>query len=284
MSRPEEDQNQTRLSIEQARKLVKALLFTPWVKKSLIDLPLVGKIYPKWERNHPFDIAYKIETSGFVPVEKIHADKALAALICPYGPSQPQTIRKALNAVGEVSDYTFVDLGCGKGRATVVATEFNFKSILGVELSSDLSQIARANAAVVARDYPQRTPIQIAEANVVEYTYPSGKVVFFIYHAFGLELLSELIQQLEDRLSSDPAHTFVVYYNAVHGNVLDASPAFERWYAESIPCDLSEIAYGPESSDIVVIWQSKAGARETPHARPDREIRMNHQWQAALAD
>jgi hypothetical protein len=51
-------------------------------------------------------------------------------------------LRKAIRAVFYISavrDYVFVYLGCGKGRATTVAGEFPFRTVMGVELSGALA-------------------------------------------------------------------------------------------------------------------------------------------------
>src|SRR6516225_8353137 len=43
--------------------------------------------------------------------------------------------------------FTFVDIGCGKGRALMVASAFPFRRLVGVEISPELCEIARANTA-----------------------------------------------------------------------------------------------------------------------------------------
>jgi SAM-dependent methyltransferase len=266
------------------RKLGRRILYIPSVKRTLIGRPFIGKLYPGLERTHPFDMAYGIDTSGKVPVERISPDPQLRMSIVPYMASQPGIIRQALATLGNVEDYGFADLGCGKGRVTIVGSEFPFRAIMGVELSPDLAEIARTNAGIVARNFPHRAKIDIFEANAVDYSFPDGKLVVFMYHSFGRELVSRLVKKFESRLSSGLTHLFFVYYNPVHGDLFDASPAFQRWYAESIPYDASEIGYGPDTSDAVIIWQSCAGAKETPYNRAVRPIIVTkHLWRADLA-
>ena len=267
------------------RKFARRVLDFPAVKKTLIQVLSSDKLYPNlaFERTHPIDIAYGIDTSGFVPVEKISPDPQLTPLIKPYGASQPGIVRRALTGLGNIEDYIFADLGCGKGRAAIIASEFRFKAIMGVELSPTLANIARTNARIIARNFPLRAEIQIFEANVVDFPFPNGKLVAFMYHSFGRELLSDLIRKLENRLSNGLTHLFFVYCNPVHGDLFDVSPTFKRWYAESISCDPSEIGYGPETSDTVVIWESGAGAQGTPHKHADRRIIVTKPlWRAEL--
>jgi len=64
---------------------------------------------------------------------------------------------------------------------------------------------------------------------------------------------------------------FFIYYNSVHFELFDASPAFKRCYAQQIPYDKSEIGFG-DGDDAIVIWQSVRGAIPTQHEGADRKI------------
>jgi hypothetical protein len=121
------------------RNTIRDFLYVPAVKKSVEMMPVIRKIYPPWQRTHPIDRLHGIDTGGFVGVEKIHHDKNLIQLINPYGGSQPSIVYTGLAALGDVRNNTFVDLGCGKGRAITVASEFPFRKIVGIELSADLA-------------------------------------------------------------------------------------------------------------------------------------------------
>ena len=272
--------------VRSVRKLGQKVINVPVIKRTLIEVPIVGsKLYPNWERKHPFDVTFGVDTSGYVPVEAIHADRQMTAKISPYGASQASIIRTALSSLGPVEEYTFVDIGCGKGRAMIVGGEFPFRSVVGVDLSADLVAIARKNAAIVAQKFPQRPKIEVVQANAVEHVYPAGKLVLYTYHPFGRELVAQLISKLEQGLASGHySRLFFIYYNPVNGDLLDASPHFLRWYAQKLPYDASELGYGPDTSDTVVIWQSQAGAVPGPHDHADRPIRViDPMWRAEVA-
>jgi SAM-dependent methyltransferase len=254
------------------------------VKKLLETVPLIRNVYAPAQRTHPIDRIYGIDTSGYVPVENLHPDRSLHSLIIAYVGSQPSIVRRAISALGDIRDYVFIDLGCGKGRVTAVASEFPFRAVIGVELSAALAATARANAAIVARQFPDRPKINIAGANVVDFPLPAARVVFFNYHAFGAELIANIVAKCEAALASgELPHMFFVYYNPVHSEAFDASPALQRFYVEQIPYDHSEIGFGPDRSDLVAIWQSVQGSVPTPHKRTDRKIIRIHSMGAGLA-
>jgi len=263
--------------------LFKRILYTPTIKNRLDHAPLARRLYRVWDRGHPFDKQYGLDTIGFLAANEITPDSDLVPQIVCYAGSQPSIVRKALAALGSIEDYTLIDFGCGKGRAAVVATEFPFRRVIGIELSPALAADARANAASIAKRFPVRPPITIAEANVLDFTLPPGKIAIFAYHPFGLEIMTKVVTKLEAALAGDTAHIFFVYDNPVHAEALDASPEFKRFYAQDIPYDESEIGYGVFTFDAVVIWQSVRGAVSTPHKAIDRRVQVV-KGKAELAD
>jgi SAM-dependent methyltransferase len=254
------------------RAAARAFLYAPAVKTALLNIPGVRKIYPVVERRHPIDAMYGINTSGHIKVYRTIADKRLAAQINNYAGSQPSIVRTGLKALGDVHDRTFIDLGCGKGRVTVIAAELPFRDVVGIELSNSLVEIARANAAKVSARFPKRAPVTIHEANAVTFPLPKGELVFFCYHPFNLELMAQMVTKLEVALEGETPRLFFIYYNPVHGETFDASPAFTRYYAQQIPYHESELGYGPDLDDTIVIWQSVKNALPTPHSRVNRKI------------
>jgi SAM-dependent methyltransferase len=265
------------------RKAIRAVFYISAVKKFLETIPIIRNVYAPAQRTHPIDRIYGIDTSGVVQVDKIHPDQSLQTLIFAYVGSQPSIVRRALSALGDVREYVFVDLGCGKGRVTTVASEFPFRAVVGVELSGVMAATARANAAIMARQFPDRPKVTIAEANVVDFPLPAGKLVFFNYHAFGAELTAKIVAKFEDALASGQlTHMFFVYFNPVHPEAFDASPALARFYVDQIPYDKSEIGFGPDRSEVVAIWQSVRGSVPTPHQAADRKIIRIHACGAGL--
>ncbi|MEA3004764.1 MAG: hypothetical protein QOI94_33, partial [Acidobacteriaceae bacterium] len=120
------------------RKIIRAIFYISLAKKLLETVPVIRNVYAPAQRTHPIDRMYGIDTSGVVPVENIHPDQSLHSQIIAYVGSQPSIVRRALSALGDIRDYVFVDLGCGKGRATTVSSEFPFRAVIGVELSAAL--------------------------------------------------------------------------------------------------------------------------------------------------
>jgi SAM-dependent methyltransferase len=70
-------------------------------------------------------------------------------------------LRQMIRSIPESSldEFTFIDIGCGKGRALLLASKFGFQRILGLELSSRLVAVAKTNISKYQRRTGIRVPI-----------------------------------------------------------------------------------------------------------------------------
>ncbi|CAE6726067.1 hypothetical protein R69927_04662 [Paraburkholderia domus] len=251
--------------------VVSAIVDRPSVHGLLEKIPGSHILYGNgWDRLHPFDRRYGTDTSGYVPAEELLANESFRDDAFPYAGSQPSVLRLALAALPPVDSCTFLDLGCGKGRALLVASEFPFRDICGVELSPPLAEIARRNAAIIAQRYPQRTAVRLAVGDASTFPLPAGDLVLFLYNPFGAELIAKVVAGVEAALAADHRSVYIVYYNPVFGHCFDASPLLRRRFARVLPYAAEELGYGPDKDDALVIWQG--GAAPSPIAPADARI------------
>ena len=256
------------------------VLRSPFVRRSLGKLPGVRRLLPggnslaAWGRLHPFDAAHGTDTSGFVPLADLDHLQDARADARPYAGSQPSILRAALQALPLLDSFTFVDLGCGKGRPLLIASELPFRDIVGVELSASLVGIAERNAALIAQRFPLRTPIRVVLADATRFEFPAGNLVIFLYNPFGDNAIAEVAAAVDTAIANNPGRVvYVVYYNPVAGHRFDASPLLRRYLAATLPYGADELGYGPDTEDPVVIWQG--GAAHAPlDARANARIEV----------
>ena len=232
------------------------VMWHPRLKSLLWRLPFTRRVYNGWERRHPFDVEHDVDTSGYLSAAECAPDAAMASQIWPYAGSQPSIVRAGIALLPDHAQYAFVDLGCGKGRTLMVASEFSFARLVGVEISPDLAGLARRNAAVIAQRDPRRAPIEVRVGDATAMRPPAERVVYFMYNPFGRPLTETLVDGLERQLANGVQHAFLIYYNPVFGDVLDRSPRLARWQAETIPYAADELGFGPDLSDTLVTWQT----------------------------
>jgi SAM-dependent methyltransferase len=236
------------LSADRARLPIAVLRRVPGLRALLRDRSLDG-----WRRRHPFDELHGTDTAGYVAARDLRSGAASDPYITGYAGCAPGIVRRILERVPDSAATTFLDLGCGKGRALIVATEFGFRSVIGVELSPDLCRAARANAEIVAARFPERAAIEIVRGDAVEYVLPDGPLAIFLYHPFHRILM----QRLADRLAADGAERsiHVLYCNAVFADVFDRSPGFTPVFSGTMSCDPGERGYAAADEEPVAIWR-----------------------------
>ena len=67
--------------------------------------------------------------------------------------------------------------------------------------------------------------ITVVGGDVVDYEFPAVPAVVFLFNPFGADTLRATVANLERSLKQTPRQMFVAYFNAVHRDVLDDSPA-----------------------------------------------------------
>src|ERR1035441_4397349 len=97
---------------------------------------------------HPFDQAHGVDTSGLVPARHLVTGHANDEHVTAYYGVAPSILRALIGHWREtipphpISSYTFIDVGAGKGRGLLVASEFRFRKVVGIELNPSLVRMS----------------------------------------------------------------------------------------------------------------------------------------------
>jgi len=170
-----------------------------------------------------FDEAYGVETAASRPWQVLGDGNRNDAYSTDYSASSPTALRTALARLPDLRDFTFVDLGCGKGRALIVASEHPFKAIIGVEKSKGLVRIAEDNLRIVATAYPERPVARVVHGDAAAFAMPPGDLLVYLFHPFWLPVMSALADSLAAAVV-ERRRLFVVYLNPIVRGPLDACP------------------------------------------------------------
>ncbi|WP_157271639.1 class I SAM-dependent methyltransferase [Azohydromonas aeria] len=168
-----------------------------------------------------FDLEHGTETGGLEPLWKLDIDSPNAR----YGERYEATTAQELHAVLEflnvpVRDYSFIDLGCGKGRTLIVAARFGFGRVVGVEFARELADTASAN---LARQALGNTAVLHADAAAYEFP-PGGKVVY-MYNPFSEEVLARVLENLREH---GDGSLYIVYKSPRCAPLLDGCGFLKR--------------------------------------------------------
>jgi SAM-dependent methyltransferase len=121
-----------------------------------------------------------------------------------------------------------VDIGSGKGRALLLASEYPFRSILGIELLPELDAIARENIRKFSGRHSQCGPIEAICGDATEFVFPQGPLAILLNNPLPQEELRKLVSNVESSLRENPRPLFVIYANPILEKVISERPIFRK--------------------------------------------------------
>jgi hypothetical protein len=108
-------------------------------------------------------------------------------------------------------DYMFVDFGSGKGRALLLASEYPFKRILGLEFSPELHRTAEENIRRYSSATQKCRNIQSLNVDFADYTLPPEGLVLFFFYPCRTRVLSGVVDVIGRSLLSHPRSLYIAY-------------------------------------------------------------------------
>ena len=119
-------------------------------------------------------------------------------------------------------DFNFIDLGSGMGRVVLIAAEYPFRKVVGVEFSPDLHRTAEDN---LARNAPTQRAmaVELICQDAREYTFPPGNCIVYLFNPFQEKVMRTVLDKLKKLSNNTADQLWVIYFNPVLGALLDES-------------------------------------------------------------
>jgi SAM-dependent methyltransferase len=137
-----------------------------------------------------------------------------------YQPSEPGLFHEILRAVPvEFDGFTFIDLGSGKGRTLLMASDYALGRIIGVELLAELDAIARENIARYRGENQKCFALESHAGDAREFQFPAEPTVLYLFNPFPEHVLRTVMGNLLESLKASPREVFVIYHNPIHERV-----------------------------------------------------------------
>lgn len=171
-----------------------------------------------------FDMKY--HTDSFSPVvwDASELENTFKKRIENYDSVQVISIRKMFSSLGIEPGKVLVDLGCGKGRILLLASEFGFKEVRGIEISPLLCTIARNNCALYKAKTKSSTEFTVIESDLCEYKVRDDEDVFYNYNTVKADALKKILQDICESFHRRQRKIRIIYCNPVYTrNEMDIS-------------------------------------------------------------
>jgi hypothetical protein len=141
----------------------------------------------------------------------------------------PETFHEAVSAAGVRHDeFTFIDVGSGKGAALLFASDYPFARIIGIELSPILSQIAEENIRRYQNPRQRCTALDSICADALEYSLPIAPTVFYFFNPFDEPVMEAFLARVVRSFESQPRDIYLIYQTPLVDHLFDRHPAVTR--------------------------------------------------------
>ena len=160
-------------------------------------------------------------------------DRLLGVFHSAYQPTKHAAFGEMMNALAQQGhvdfrEFTFIDLGSGKGRTLLMASDYPFRRVLGVELLPSLNEIAKQNLAQYHNESQKCFALESICADATTFTLPEGPLVIYLFNPFGESGVRRVLATLEESLDENPRPVHVIYHNPQHESVLIESGRLTR--------------------------------------------------------
>jgi SAM-dependent methyltransferase len=150
--------------------------------------------------------------------------RLLGSLHSPYQPTEPALFREMMAALPiEFGLFTFIDLGSGKGRTLLMASDYPFRRILGVEILPELHEIARENLSLYKSESQKCFALEAICADAADFPFPGELLVLYLFNPLPEPGLRRVIDRLDQSLRDHPREVYVLYHNPLLERVVNAS-------------------------------------------------------------
>lgn len=182
-----------------------------YIAAYLFDLVRVHRA----DRAEGFDARFGTDTATVIhPWNLPSVGREDSPEIHAYEAAPAWLIRETIAAIPlQPHMFAFVDMGSGKGRALLVASEFPFVQIVGIELSQELHRIAEENIRRYRSASQQCTAFSLHCMNAAKYSFGPEPLVLFLFNPFGKDTIRSILADLEASLNAKRREAYVVYVN-----------------------------------------------------------------------
>ncbi len=105
--------------------------------------------------NWLFDWRYGTDTASVVQTPLLDIPSHVKAFAHEYRATKAAPMRQLMAAAELPEDKVFIDMGCGKGKALMIAADYGCRTLIGVESSPALCERAQANLQTHLKDRPE---------------------------------------------------------------------------------------------------------------------------------
>lgn len=140
----------------------------------------------------------------------------------PYQPIEADQFHEMIDALGiDYSAFTFIDMGSGKGRALLLASEYPFRRIVGVEILPELHAIAQENFRRYKNGTQKCFRLESWCGDARAFDFPDEPTLLYLFNPFFEPVLRDVLAKLEKSLRERPRRFVLLYANPLSEHLVE---------------------------------------------------------------
>jgi SAM-dependent methyltransferase len=175
-----------------------------------------------------WDLWHGVETRRFVSVSELEIEglsNAQAAQEYACASGRLLVALKHLNL--DWRCFSFVDLGCGKGKGLLLAARLPFANIIGVELAAKLVKVAKSNIGHYRLSRLRCKRIVVLAEDAAAFEFPEVPLVIYCYNSFSGAVMRLVLENLRRSMQQSPRLVFFILMNPVLASEFSGSGFWE---------------------------------------------------------
>jgi len=168
-----------------------------------------------------YDAKHGFDTYSWVPVNELDVEEFQKEHAVIYQATRVLPLRRLFKKLNIPKDYSFIDIGCGKGRVLLIAAEYGFEEVKGIEFSSNLTAIANKNISKYKIQTNSSTFFDVINVDATDYKFNNIEDVFFLFNPFDEVVLKKVLDNINESLKKDNRRVWMIYANAIHRDLIE---------------------------------------------------------------
>ena len=204
------------------------------------------KVWRNFEEQDGFDRRYGTDTTAMLGPADFGRTSDNVRYASLYRATLPRTFERIIGTMKiRHEDFIFVDFGSGKGRTLLLASEFPFKRVIGLEFSPKLHEAAQKNVGIYRSATQKCKQFELECLDAASYELPVENTVFYFFDPFELPVMSPVIDNMKKSLEKHPRKVFIAYVNPTYCAVMENSGFLHR---------IAKVDGGPPEMGLEYPW------------------------------
>lgn len=176
-----------------------------------------------------FDIRYGTNTFRWAALDNLNINSRNIERGVRYGPALARPFRKIMDIIDLPEESVFIDFGSGKGKVILLASEYNFKRIVGIEFAHELCEDAKTNISIYEKKKGVNANFEVLESDAVEYKFKDDENVIFFYNPFDGVILSKVLENLAESLKRNNRKLWIIYQSPAQSDIMEKEDYLKKY-------------------------------------------------------